>query len=155
MSQETGRDAISHTKLGGNISNWLNDRMLVKPKVYLQQKEMYESGTHRCEDRIVSLPQPQPHVRLIVRGKRADPTEFGQKLHLRGKRYTFKGQTCWNNFNEGNDLPVVIKKLLLADKLCQTRNNRNYCKARGKHLSGSALGRKSKAAKEENEAQMY
>ena len=59
---------------------WLKDRLLVIPTVYLQQKEMYESGTHRCEDRIVSL--QQPHIRPIVRGKRPDPTEFGQKLHL-------------------------------------------------------------------------
>ena len=143
---------------------WLKDRLLVIPTVYLQQKEMYESGTHRCEDRIVSL--QQPHIRPIVRGKRPDPTEFGQKLHLSVVNgYTFIEQTCWNNFNEGNDLPAVIENYfrrygyypiaVLADKLYQTRNNRNYCKARGIRLSGPALGRKSKAAKEENEAQMY
>ena len=143
---------------------WLKDRLLVIPKVYLQQKEMYESGTHRCENRIVSL--QQPHIRPIVRGKRPDPTEFGQKLHLSVVNgYTFIEQTCWNNFNEGNDLPAVIENYfrrygcyptaVLADKLYQTRNNRNYCKARGIRLSGPALGRKSKAAKEEDATQMY
>lgn len=45
--------------------------------------------------------------------------------------------------------------LKIRSKLYQTRNNRNYCKERGIRLSGPALGRKSKAAKEENEAQMY
>ena len=35
--------------------------------------------THTCENRIVSL--EQPHVRPIQRGKRPNPTEFGQKLH--------------------------------------------------------------------------
>ena len=143
---------------------WLKDRLLVIPKVYLQQKEMHESGTHRCEDRIVSL--QQPHVRPIVRGKRPDPTEFGQKLHLSVVNgYTFIEQTCWSNFNEGTDLPQVIENYfrrygcypiaVLADKLYQTRKNRNYCKARGIRLSGPALGRKSKSAKEENHAQMY
>ena len=143
---------------------WLKDRLLVIPKVYLQQKEMHESGTHRCEDRIVSL--QQPHVRPIVRGKRPDPTEFGQKLHLSVVNgYTFIEQTCWSNFNEGSDLPQVIENYfrrygcypiaVLADKLYQTRKNRSYCKARGIRLSGPALGRKSKAAKEENHAQMY
>ena len=59
---------------------WLRDRLDVIPKVYAQQKEMHENGTHKCEDRIVSL--QQPHVRPINRGKRPNPTEFGQKLHL-------------------------------------------------------------------------
>ena len=144
---------------------WLKDRLSVIPQVYLQQKEMYESGTHRCEDRIVSL--QQPHVRPIVRGKRPDPTEFGQKLHLSVVNgYTFIEQTCWNNFNEGKDLPQVVEnyvrrygcypQAVLADKLYQTRENRSYCKARGIRLSGPALGRpKNEAAKEFSNAQMY
>ena len=144
---------------------WLKDRLSVIPKVYLQQKEMYERGFHRCENRIVSL--QQPHVRPIVRGKRPDPTEFGQKLHLSVVNgYTFIEQTCWNNFNEGKDLPQVVENYLrrygsypsavLADKLYQTRENRSYCKARGIRLSGPALGRpKNEAAKEFSNAQMY
>ena len=84
---------------------WLKDRLLVIPTVYLQQKEMYESGTHRCEGRIVSL--QQPHVRPIVRGKRPDPTGFGQKLHFSAENgYTFIEQTCWNSFNEDDYLPL-------------------------------------------------
>ena len=144
---------------------WLKGRLSVIPQVYLQQKEMYESGTHRCEGRIVSL--QQPHVRPIVRGKRPDPTEFGQKLHLSVVNgYTFIEQTCWNNFSEGNDLPQVVENYfrrygcypiaVLADRAYQTRVNRSYCKARGIRLSGPALGRpKNEAAKEANEAQMY
>ena len=144
---------------------WLKDRLLVIPKVYQQQKEMYESGTHQCENRIVSL--QQPHVRPIVRGKRPNPTEFGQKLHLSVVNgYTFIEQTCWNNFNEGSDLPQVVENYfrrfgcypsaVLADKLYQTRANRNYCKARRIRLSGPALGRpKNEAAKEYSDAQMY
>ena len=56
-----------------------------------------------------------------------------------------------NYFQRCGYYPIAV----LADKLYQTRNNRNYCKARGIRLSGPALGRKNKAAKEENEIQMY
>ena len=59
---------------------YLQDRLQVIPSVYAQQKEMYENHTHICKDRIVSL--EQPFVRPINRGKRPNPTEFGQKLHL-------------------------------------------------------------------------
>ena len=34
------------------------DRLAVIPTVYRQQKYMYDSHTHICEDRIVSLEQP-------------------------------------------------------------------------------------------------
>ena len=142
----------------------MKDRLLVIPIVYAQQKQMYENETHKCEDRIVSL--QQPHVRPINRGKRPNPTEFGQKLHLSVvDGFTYLEKTSWNNFNEGKDLPQTVENFfrrngcyptaVLADKLYQTRENRNYCKARGIRLSGPALGRKGKAAKEENETQMY
>ena len=144
---------------------WLKERMLVLPAVYLQQKEMYDSGTRRCENRIVSL--QQPHVHPIVRGKRPEPTEFGQKLHLSVvDGYTFIEQTCWNNYNEGKDLPEVVENYhrrygcypnaVLADRIYQTRENRSYCKTRGIRLSGPALGRpKDESAKEANKAQMH
>ena len=111
------------------LPGWLKDRLNVIPKVYLQQKEMHENGTHKSDDRIVSL--QQPHIRPIVRGKRPEPTEFGQKLHLSVvDGYTFIEQTSWNNFNEGKDLPAAVEnyrrrygcypKAVLADKLYQT-----------------------------------
>ena len=58
------------------LPTWLLNRLEVIPIVYAQQKEMFMSGKRSCEDRIVSL--EQPHVRPIVRGKRPNPTEFGQ-----------------------------------------------------------------------------
>lgn len=129
---------------------WLLNRLQAIPLVYTQQKEMYESHTHTCKDRIVSL--EQPFVRPIQRGKRPNPTEFGQKLHLSVvDGYTFLEQTCWNNYNESNDLKVVAEdyrrkfgvypEAILADKIYQTRANRSYCKERGIRLSGPALGR--------------
>lgn len=131
--------------------SWLRDRLAVIPIVYDQQKGMYENNTHICEDRIVSL--QQPHVRPINRGKRPNPTEFGQKLHLSVvDGYTYLEQTSWKNFNEGTDLIPVVEeykrkfgyypKAVLGDKIYQNRKNRAYCAERGIRLSGPALGRK-------------
>ena len=129
---------------------YLQDRLQVIPIVYAQQKEMYENHTHACKNRIVSL--EQPFVRPIQRGKRPNPTELGQKLHLSVvDGYTYLEQTCWNNYNEGNDLKAVAEdyrrkfgvypEAILADKIYQTRANRSYCKERGIRLSSPALGR--------------
>ena len=130
---------------------WLKDRLSVIPKVYEQQKEMYENDTHTCQDRIVSL--SQPHVRPIVRGKKPNPTEFGQKLHLSVvDGYTFIEQTSWSNFNEGCDLKATVEeyrrkfgfypKAVLADRIYQTRDNKTYCSKLGIRLSGLPLGRR-------------
>ena len=130
---------------------WLRDRLAVIPVVYQQQKEMYDNRTHRCEDRIVSL--EQPHVRPVQRGKRPNPTEFGQKLHLSVvDGFVFLEQTSWSNFNEGCDLVPAVEDYfrkfgyyptaVLADKIYQTRENKLYCKERGIRLSGPPLGRR-------------
>lgn len=130
---------------------WLKDRLSIIPVVYAQQKEMYENGTHTCDDRIVSL--QQPHVRPINRGKRPNPTEFGQKLHLSVvDGYTYLERTSWSNFNEGNDLISTAENYkrrfgcypaaILADRIYQTRKNRNYCTQHGIRLSGPPLGRR-------------
>ena len=144
---------------------WLLDRLQVIPLVYAQQKEMYDNHTHTCKDRIVSL--EQPFVRPIQRGKRPNPTEFGQKLHLSVvDGYTFIEQTCWSNYNEGNDLKAVAEdyrrkygvypEAILADKIYQTRANRSYCKEHGIRLSGPALGRpKAGEAGKKEARQMY
>ena len=129
---------------------WLHRRLEVIPLVYAQQKQMYDSHTHTCENRIVSL--EQPHVRPIQRGKRPNPTEFGQKLHLSVvDGLTYLEQTCWSNYNEGSDLTAVVAdyyrkfgcypEAVLADKIYQTRANRSFCKEKGIRLTGPALGR--------------
>ena len=128
---------------------WLHRRLEVIPLVYAQQKQMYDSHTHTCENRIVSL--EQPHVRPIQHGKRPNPTEFGQKLHLSVvDGFTFLEQTCWSNFNEGCDLTAAVEdyrrkfacypEAVLADKIYQTRANRAFCKERGIRLTDPALG---------------
>ena len=137
-----------HEKL---FPRWLRDRLCVIPVVYRQQKEMYDNHSHACEDRIVSL--EQPHVRPIQRGKRPNPTEFGQKLHLSVVNgYTFLEQTSWSSFNEGCDLETAVEdykrkfgvypSAVLADKIYQTRSNKLFCSERGIRLSGLPLGRR-------------
>ena len=144
---------------------WLYRRLAVIPLVYAQQKGMYDNHAHTCEDRIVSL--EQPHVRPIQRGKRPNPTEFGQKLHLSVvDGFTYLEQTCWRNFNEGCDLIAVVEdyyrkfgcypEAVLADKIYQTRANRAFCKEKGIRLTGPALGRpKAGEADRKQKRQMY
>ena len=144
---------------------WLHRRLEVIPLVYAQQKGMYDNHAHTCEDRIVSL--EQPHVRPIQRGKRPNPTEFGQKLHLSVvDGFTYLEQTCWSNFNEGCDLAAVVAdyyrkfgcypEAVLADKIYQTRANRAFCKEKGIRLTGPALGRpKAGEADRKQKRQMY
>ncbi len=116
-----------------------------------KKKQMYNTHTHKREDRIVSL--EQPHVRPISRGKRPNPTEFGQKLHLSVvDGFTFLEQTSWSNFNEGCDLIAAVQdyfrkfgcypQAVLADKIYQTRANRTFCKEHEIRLTGPALGRR-------------
>lgn len=130
---------------------WLRDRLAVIAVVYRQQKMMYDNDTHICEDRIVSL--EQPHVRPIQRGKRPNPTEFGQKLHLSVvDGYTYLEQTSWSNFNEGSDLETAVEdyfrkfgcypSAVLADRIYQTRRNKMFCAQLGIRLSGPPLGRR-------------
>ena len=144
---------------------WLHRRLEVIPLVYAQQKQMYDSHTHKCEDRIVSL--EQPHVRPIQRGKRPNPTEFGQKLHLSVvDGFTYLEQTCWSNYNEGSDLIATVEdyhrkfgcypEAVLADKIYQTRANRAFCKEKGIRLTGPALGRpKTGETDRKQKRQMY
>ena len=143
---------------------WLRDRLAVIPTVFRQQKEMYDNHTHTCQDRIVSL--EQPHVRPIQRGKRPNPTEFGQKLHLSVvDGYTFLEQTSWSNFNEGSDLQAAVEDYarkfgcypcaVLADKIYQTRANKLFCSERGIRLSGPLLGRRKSDTDAKIKRQMY
>ena len=131
--------------------HWLRDRLAIIPTVYRQQKYMYDNHTHICEGRIVSL--EQPHVRPIQRGKRPNPTEFGQKLHISVVAgYTFLEQTSWNNFNEGGDLQAAVEdykrkfgcypSAVLADRIYQTRSNKLFCAQHDIRLSGPPLGRR-------------
>ena len=140
------------------------ERMETIRKVYRQQKEMYESGSHECADRIVSL--RQPHVRCIVRGKAGRPYEFGQKLHFSVVNgFTFMEDQEWNNYNEGIRLIAAAERYrdrfgsypaaILADTIYRNRENRKFCREKGIRLSGPRLGRPRKDEQETDRTQAY
>lgn len=121
--------------------------------IYRQQKYMYDNRTHRVPDRIVSV--SQPFVRPIVRGKAGKPVEFGAKLDIsvvdgwtRLECYSFDA------YNEAGNLQAMAERFrereghypsrILADKIYRNRENLTYCKERGIHLTGPALGRPKK-----------
>lgn len=123
--------------------------------VYAQQVEMFERGTHRVDDRIVSI--HQPHVRPIVRGKSKAKTEFGAKIHLSlVDGYSFLDTVSWDAFNEGSHLMEYVESYrnrfghypakVLADKLYCSRINRKHLKEKGIKLAAKPLGRPSAKA---------
>ena len=122
-------------------------------KVYHQQKEMFETNSHQCKDRIISV--FQPHVRPIVRGKSKAKVEFGAKIGVAVVNgYTFVDHHSWDAYNESEDLKVHLAKYFArfgclpvkcyADKLYMNRENRNLLKDSHIHAAGKPLGRPSK-----------
>jgi transposase, IS5 family len=136
--------------------------LLVTAEIYRQQLWMYENKSRRIDDRIVSL--TQPHVRPIIRGKAGSSVEFGAKLSascLRG--YVFLDRLSWNNFNESGDLKMQVEAFknytgyypesVHVDKIYRTKDNRDWCKARGIRISGIPLGRPPKNISKETKKQ--
>jgi len=118
-----------------------------------QQQHMHREQMHAVTGRIVSL--SQPHVRPIVRGKLAEPVEFGAKLSVSVvEGFCYVDRLSWDNYNESGDLIAQVERYrarfghypasVHADKLYRTRENLRYCQERGIRLSGPALGRPSK-----------
>jgi hypothetical protein len=145
------------------LPNWLLQRYWVIQHVYDQQWEMYQSKSHRCDDRIVSI--SQPYVRPIVRGKVDKPTEFGAKLSvsLTDDGIARIDHLRWDAFHEGQDLPSQVEayrerhgvypEVVLADTIYGSRDNRRYLKSRGIRFAGKPLGRPKKVT-EENRAEL-
>lgn len=126
--------------------------LLVINTFYEQQQEMYDSRSHRIEDRIVSI--HQPHVRPIVRGKSQAKVEFGAKIHLSViDGISFLDELSWDAFNEGSHMMDYVEKYyqrfgcypreLLADQIYCTRANRAALKEKGIKLLAKPLGRPS------------
>ena len=115
---------------------------------------MYQTKTHRVEDRIVSL--HQPHVRPIVRGKAGAAMEFGAKVAISLENgYSRIEKLSWDPFNEAATLQESAERyrerngcypgVILADRIYRNRANLNYCKEHGIRLSGPKLGRPPKS----------
>jgi hypothetical protein len=126
--------------------------LLVIYTFYEQQQQMYDSRSHRIEDRIVSI--HQPHVRPIVRGKSQAKVEFGAKIHVSViDGITFLDELSWDAFNEGSHMMDYVEKYyqrfgcypreLLADQIYCTRANRAALKENGIKLLAKPLGRPS------------
>jgi len=133
------------------LPGWLLYRYWVIQHLYQQQWEMYQTRTHRCDHRIVSI--SQPYVRPIVRGKQDKPVEFGAKLSvsLTGDGLAYVDHLRWDAFHEGLDLVAQVEayrerhghypERVMADPVYGTRANRDYLKQHGIHFAGKPLGR--------------
>jgi hypothetical protein len=116
-----------------------------------QQKQMYDTDSHSCQDRIVSI--YQPHVRPIPRGKIKSQIEFGAKLGVSldggfARINTFS----WDAYHEAEDLIKQVEaykelhghypELVQVDKIYATRGNRQWLEERGIRITAPPLGRK-------------
>jgi hypothetical protein len=119
--------------------------------VYHQQKQMYDTRTHSCPDRIVSI--FQPHVRPIPRGKTNAQIEFGSKLGVSLDNGFARINTLkWDAYHEAGDLIRQVEdykklhghypELVQVDKIYATRENRRWLKARNIRITAPPLGRK-------------
>lgn len=132
------------------LSRWQRERLAVIRTLYAQQREMYETGSTRINDRIVSL--SQPWVRPIVRGKQNAPVEFGAKVGMSDIDGFLRIEVLsWDAFNESHTLQDSVEayrkayghypERVLADTIYRTRDNLRYCKEHGIHLNGPRLGK--------------
>jgi len=121
--------------------------------LYQQQKEMYDSKSHSCLHRIVSI--SQPYVRPIPRGKTAAQVEFGSKLGVSLDNGFARVNTfSWDAYSEGKDLIKQVEAyrelhgyypdLVQVDKAYSTKENRKWLKERGIRITAPPLGRKPK-----------
>jgi IS5 family transposase len=122
------------------LSNRQSSELETIRTLYAQPREMYQTKTHRIDDRIVSI--SQPHVRPIVRGKAKAETEFGAKVAISMvDGYAFIDHLSWDSFNEILDLKQAVEsykqrygcypEAVLADQLYRTRANLSFCREHG------------------------
>ena len=132
------------------LPRWQRERLTVIRSLYAQQRKMYESGSTRIDDRIVSL--SQPWVCPIVRGKQNAPVEFGAKVGMSDIDGFLRIELLsWDAFNECHTLRDSVEayrkayghypERVLADTIYRTRDNLRYCKEHGIHLNGPRLGK--------------
>ena len=119
--------------------------------LYAQQKQMYDTHTHSCKDRIVSI--FQPHVRPIPRGKTNAQIEFGAKLGVSlDGGFARINTLSWDAYHEASDLIGQVEayrdlhghypELVQVDRIYATRENRKWLKERGIRITAPTLGRK-------------
>lgn len=90
------------------LTRWQRKRLSVIRTLYAQQREMYESGSNRIDNRIVSL--SQLWVRPIVRGKQNAPVEFGAKVAMSDIDGFLRIELLsWDAFNECHTLQDSVE----------------------------------------------
>jgi IS5 family transposase len=146
------------------LSCELYQKLQTISELYLQQQTMYDTNTHSCDNRIVSI--SQPHLRPIVRGKTNTPVEFGAKVataHIGG--FSIVIHMGYDNFSEAKYLKKTAEeykrifgfypKVIIGDRAYATNDNRNYCQSKNIRLSAPKRGRKSEEVKESERKQLY
>lgn len=129
-------------------------------ELFRQQEKMYKEKVHQCEDRIVNI--YQPYVRPIVRGKNGRKVEFGSKVNIGlVEGMSLVSKISYDAYNESTDLIQQVEKyksgfgfypkILVADQLYGTRENRRWLKEKGIIYSGKPLGRPPKETEENRE----
>lgn len=141
-------------KKPGSLKQVLSSKQIeqyaVIQMLYHQQLEMYCEGTHRVDDRIVSI--SQPWIRPIVRGKQNADVEFGAKAEMSIVNGFLRIEVLkWEAFNESKTMQQSVEaykksyghypERVLADTIFRTRENLSYCKERGIHMNGPKLGK--------------
>ena len=136
---------------GGRLPARKLDMLDTIRRLYAQQKRMFDSHTHRVEDRIVSL--SQPYIRPIVRGKAKTPVEFGAKYdvsidekgHARLEKISFDAYNECAVFKDATERywkrTGHYPRRVLVDKIYNTKENREYCQEHGIRLSVHGPGR--------------
>ena len=147
-------------RTGGVLEEKEKELLQVLIKVYEQQKYMYDTGSHKVKDRIVSI--SQPWIRPIVRGKAKNPTEFGPKIHMSDSDgWVRLEEVSYDAFNESTRLQECVEAYrertghypgrVLADKIYRTRENLRYAKEAGFRLLGPKPGRPKQKDQEDRE----
>ncbi len=149
-------DALLQRMKGYTMPEKHAERLALARKIVAQQSSLLEAKKGKdgkrasIPDRIVSF--FKPHVRAIVRGKAAHPTEFGAKLSVSvAEGFVYLDHLNWNAFHEGSDLPkqaMLYKKRngflparILCDKAYHNRENRAWCKENNIELGAPPVGR--------------
>ena len=118
---------------------------------YQQQKQMYDTNSHSCPDRIVNI--YQPHVRPIPRGKLGSQIEFGSKLGVSlDDGFARINTFSWDAYHEAGDLIKQVEEyralhghypeLVQVDKIYATQENRRWLKERDIRITATPLGRR-------------
>jgi IS5 family transposase len=118
--------------------------------LYAQQKEMWEKRVKRVENRIVSIHRPQ--IRPMVRGKDGKDVEFGPKVMLSVvDGCGFLDHFSFDAYNESGHLEDSVErykdrfgqkpKVVIADNIFGSRENRRYLKGEKIGVAFKPLGR--------------